>query len=49
MGISFNADEVFEMAEAMERNGAKFYRKAAENATDAEIKRLLNEFKPKMI
>lgn len=30
--ITFNADETFEMAEQMERNGAKFYRKAAEPA-----------------
>lgn len=29
MGIPFNADEVFEMAEEIERNGSKFYRKAA--------------------
>lgn len=28
--ITFNADEVFEMAEQIERNGAKYYRKAAE-------------------
>jgi rubrerythrin len=27
--ITFNADEVFEMAEQIERNGAGFYRKAA--------------------
>jgi rubrerythrin len=30
--ITFNADEIFEMAEQIERNGAKFYRKAAEPA-----------------
>lgn len=30
MGIPFNADEVFEMAEQIEKNGAKFYRAAAE-------------------
>jgi rubrerythrin len=29
MGISFNADEVFEMAERVERDGADFYRRAA--------------------
>jgi rubrerythrin len=29
MGMPFNADEVFEMAEQIERNGAKFYRNAA--------------------
>lgn len=30
MSITFNADEIFEMAEQIERNGAKFYRAAAE-------------------
>jgi rubrerythrin len=30
MGMPFNADEVFEMAEEIERNGAKFYRAASE-------------------
>lgn len=30
MGMPFNADEVFEMAEQIERNGGKFYRKAAD-------------------
>ena len=30
--ITFNADEIFEMAEQIERNGARFYRKAAESA-----------------
>jgi rubrerythrin len=29
MGITFDADEIFEMAEQIERNGAKFYRAAA--------------------
>jgi len=29
MKIPFNANEVFEMAQEIERNGAKFYRKAA--------------------
>ena len=29
MSMPFNADEVFEMAEQIERNGAKFYRGAA--------------------
>ena len=41
MGIDFNADEVFEIAEQIERNGAKFYRKAAENITDVNKKKLL--------
>ena len=38
MPISFNADEVFEMAEQIERNGAKFYREAATKASDRQIK-----------
>ena len=29
MGVTFSADEIFEMAEQIERNGAKFYRAAA--------------------
>ena len=29
MGNTFNAGEIFEMAMEIERNGAKFYRKAA--------------------
>ena len=29
MGIPFNANEVFEMAQQIERNGGKFYREAA--------------------
>ena len=41
MGITFNADEVFEMAEEIERNGAKFYREAAEKTSDADIKKML--------
>lgn len=40
---TFNIDEVFEMAEQMERNGARFYRKAAENAKEAESRGLLLE------
>jgi len=41
MSYDFNADEVFEMAEQMERNGAKFYRDAAETAADPSNKELL--------
>lgn len=33
MAVYFNADEVFEMAEEIERNGAKFYRAAAGRAS----------------
>jgi rubrerythrin len=38
MSVTFNADEVFEMAEEIERNGARFYREAAANASDRRIK-----------
>ncbi len=41
MPTTFNANEIFEMAEEMERNGAKFYRKAAENASDDQTKQML--------
>ena len=34
MGMPFNADEVFEMAEQIERNGAEFYRAAAKKFPD---------------
>ena len=40
MPISFNADEVFEMAEQIERNAAKFYREAATKASGRQIKDL---------
>ncbi|MFC1675639.1 ferritin family protein [Planctomycetota bacterium] len=43
MSITFNADEIFEMAEEIEKNGAKFYRKAAENVSDKDIEKLLLE------
>ena len=41
MPITFNANEIFEMAEEFERNGAKFYRQAAEKAVDKETKKML--------
>ena len=41
MGFDFNADDIFEMAEQMERNGAKFYRTAAEKVADSSAKELL--------
>jgi len=43
MGSRFNADEVFAMAEKIEKNGATFYRKAAEMfSEDAETNKLMN-------
>lgn len=41
MGITFNADEVFEMAEEIERNAARFYREASEKTSDKDTKTLL--------
>ena len=43
MGISFNADEVFEMGMDIERNGEAYYRKAAELADDPEVKKIFEE------
>jgi len=40
MSMAFNADEVFEMAEEIERNGARFYREAAAKAPNREIKEM---------
>ena len=44
MSYDFNADEIFEMAEQIERNGASFYRKAAESIDDPAGKKLLLDF-----
>ncbi len=41
MSYDFNADEIFEMAEQIERNGASFYRKSAELIADPAEKKLL--------
>lgn len=41
MGIDFNADEVFEIAEQIERNGAEFYRNVAEKVDSENHKKLL--------
>jgi rubrerythrin len=41
MSITFNALEIFEMAEQVERNGAKFYRKAAEIIPDTKMQQIL--------
>lgn len=38
MSIDFNADDIFEMAERIERNGNRFYCKAAENMQDQDAK-----------
>jgi rubrerythrin len=41
MSYDFNANEIFLMAEQIERNGAKFYRDSAEGITDPSAKNLL--------
>ena len=41
MSITFNAFEIFEMAEQIERNGIKFYRKAAEGISDRDVRQML--------
>ena len=43
MSITFNADEIFEMAEQIESNGAKFYREAAQKASDTDTKKLMED------
>jgi rubrerythrin len=41
MSIYFNADEIFEIAEQIERNGAKFYRQAAKGTEAPQNQELL--------
>jgi len=41
MSISFNAIEVFEIAERIERNGVKFFRRAAEVLSDHDLSQIL--------
>jgi rubrerythrin len=41
MGLDFNADDILQMAERIERNGAQFYRKSAQKVADASAKELL--------
>ena len=41
MSFVFNADEVFEMALQIERNGEKFYRDSAKKVKDSEAQDLL--------
>jgi rubrerythrin len=43
MSIRFNADEIFEMALAIERNGARFYQRAAELQQDSHARSTLLE------
>ena len=41
MGITFNASEIFEIAEEIERSGSKFYRQAAASSPDKGTKEML--------
>lgn len=41
MSVFFNAFEIFEMAEQIERNGGSFYRKVAEATTDEDLRGVL--------
>jgi rubrerythrin len=41
MALTFNADEIYQMAEQIERNGAKYYRKAAAGAAELRVRTLL--------
>lgn len=43
MDIEFNAFEVFEIAQKIERNGARFYRKAAGLFKDQQLKNMFSE------
>ena len=43
MSFEFNADEILEMAQHIERNGARFYRRAAELVEEAAIRKLLED------
>ncbi|MGD8372293.1 MAG: ferritin family protein [Syntrophobacterales bacterium] len=43
MGFQFNADEIMQMAEQIERNGARFYRKAAAVVKDERVAKLLTD------
>lgn len=40
MSITFNADEIFEMAENIEGDAAAFYRQAAKNSADKKTKQM---------
>ena len=41
MGFDFNADDILQLAEQIEKNGAKFYRESAEKVADTSAKELL--------
>jgi rubrerythrin len=43
MSFDFNADEIFEMAEQIEQNGAKFYRNSAEGINEPSSRQFLSD------
>ena len=43
MAITFSMDEIFAMAERIERNGIAFYRKAIGNVSGTELKKIFEE------
>ena len=43
MPLTYNADEIFEIAQQIERNGARFYRKAADALKQPDQAKLLRE------
>lgn len=43
MTVSFTAFEIFEIAEQIERNGAKFYRLAAEKIKDKSVRQFFSQ------
>ena len=47
MAITFSADEIFEMAEQIERNGAKYYRQAAKGTSSVALKKSFEELAEK--
>ena len=44
MAFDFNADEIFEMAEQIERNGMRFYREIAEASPEGDVRNLFLQF-----
>jgi rubrerythrin len=44
MAYDFNVDEIFEMAEQIERNGARFYREIAEESPKGDVRNLFLKF-----
>jgi rubrerythrin len=44
MSFQYNADEILQMAEQIERNGARFYRQASELVKDEEMVKMLLDF-----